>query len=110
MTDTEKLLKLIKENPDLPVVPMVNEEVVADDCSSYWLGRWGYSEVTEYYIGKERIHFKTDDEEEALADMPGCNYYQTPDGREILDLSDEEWTKLYNSLEWVKAIVVYIEV
>ena len=110
MNNTEKLLQLIKENPDLPVIPMVNEEVVADDCYSWWMGHWGDSEVTEYYIGKEHVHFKSDDEEDALCDMPGCGYYQTPDGREILDLSDEEWTALYNSLEWIKAIVVYIDV
>ena len=54
MTNTEKFLKLVKENPDLPIVPMVDEEVVADDCSTYWMGEWGYSEVTEYYIGKEK--------------------------------------------------------
>ena len=37
MTKTEELLKLIKENPDLPVVPMVNDEVVGDDSYRYWL-------------------------------------------------------------------------
>lgn len=110
MTDTEKLLNLIKENPDLPVVPMVNDEIVGDDSCSYWLGHWGRSAVTEYFIGKERIHFKNDDDEEnVLCDLPGCGYSKTADGRDIYDLSDEEWTTLYNSLEWVKAIVVYID-
>ena len=108
MTDTEKFLKLVQENPDLPIVPMVDEEVVANDCSTYWMGEWGYSEVTEYYIGKDRIHFRSDDEEEALADMVGCKYYETKDGRDILSLSDDEWKELYDSLDWVKAIVVYI--
>ena len=108
MTNTEKFLKLVQENPDLPIIPMVDEEVVADDCSSYWMGEWGYSEVTEYYIGKERVHFRSDDEEEALGDMVGCKYYETKDGRDILSLSDDEWKELYDSLDWVKAIVVYI--
>ena len=108
MTNTEHFLKLVKENPDLPVVPMVDEQVVADDCSTWWLGEWGQSEVTEYYIGRERIHLKSDDEEEALVDMVGCKYSETKDGRDIYDLSDEEWKALYESLEWVKAIVVYI--
>lgn len=39
MTNTEKFLKLVQENPGLPIVPMVDEEVVADDCSSYWMGK-----------------------------------------------------------------------
>ncbi len=34
---TKELLKLIEENPDLPIVPMVDAEVIGDD-SGYWLG------------------------------------------------------------------------
>ena len=106
--ETEQLLKLIKENPDLPVIPMVDYEVCADDCCTWWLGRWGRSEVTEYYLGRERIHFKDDDEESVLGDMVGCEYYRTPDGRDITEISDEEWDALYKEIPWVKAIVVYI--
>ena len=36
-------------------------------------------------------------------------YYETKDGRDITTLSDEEWKELFESLEWVKAIVVYID-
>ena len=107
MTKTEELLKLIRENPDLPVVPMVDSEVVADD-GGYWLGAWGHCEVTEYYLGEERIHFKDDDEEDVLNDLVGCRYGYDKDGRDIYELSDEEWDKLYNSVEWTKCIVVYI--
>ena len=108
MTNTEELLKLIKENPDLPVVPMVDYEVCGDDCCTWWMGHWGKSEVTEYYLGEERVHFKDDDEEDVLADMAGCHHYCTKDGRDITDLSDEEWKALYESVPWVKCIVVYI--
>ena len=106
--NTKELLKLIKENPDLPVIPMVDSECVADDYSAYWLGSWGRAEVTEYYMGQERVHLKGDDEEDVLADMEGCKYYCTKDGRDITDLSDEEWSELYASIPWIKAIVVYI--
>lgn len=101
------LLELIKQNPDLPVVPMVDSEVVAQDYG-YWLGRWGHCEVTEYYNGRERIHFRDDDEEDVLVDMEGCEYSHTKDGRDVYDLSDDEWKELYESLPWIKAIVVYI--
>ena len=74
MTKSEELFKLMKENPELPVIPMVCEEVVSDDCSSYWMGSWGHSEVTEYYVGREKVHFKSDDVEDVLTDMAGCNY------------------------------------
>ena len=36
----EELFRLIKENPELPIVPMVDAEIVADDCG-YWIGAWG---------------------------------------------------------------------
>jgi len=110
MTKVEEFLKLVQENPELPIVPLVNEEVVADDCSSWWLGEWGHSEIIEYYKGKERIHFKDDDEEAVLCDMVDCKYSETKDGRDIYDLSDEEWIELFNSLDWIKAIAVYIDV
>lgn len=38
----EELFKLMQENPELPVVPMVDGEIPGDDCG-YWLGSWGAS-------------------------------------------------------------------
>lgn len=57
----EELFKLMQKNPDLPVVPMVDSEIVADDCG-YWLGSWGSAEVDEYFISEraERVFFKSD--------------------------------------------------
>ncbi len=108
MTNVEKFLELVKENPDLPVIPMVDADVVCDD-SGYWMGCFGTCYVDEYYVGKDRIHFKDDDEEDVLADMVGCDYYETKDGRDITTLSEEEWKALFESLDWIKAIVVFIE-
>lgn len=106
----EELLNLIKENPDLPIIPMVGYEVVADDCQSYWIGSWGRSMVTEYYVGREYVHFKDDDLEDVLTDMIGCNYGELSDGRDLWDdVSDEEWVEIFNNLPWTKAIVVHIE-
>ena len=110
MNKTEQLLKLIKENPSLPVVPMVHQDVVADDSYAWWMGEWQSSAVTEYYLGNECLHFKDDDEEDVLKDMVGCKFYCTPDGRDITEISDEEWNELYASIPWTKCIVVYIGV
>ncbi len=44
----EGLLELMKENPDLPVVPFVDADIIADD-SGFWLGCWGIVRV-HYYI------------------------------------------------------------
>ena len=110
MTKIEELLKLMQENLDLPIIPMVGSEIVADDGYSYWIGSWGTCRVDEYYVGREYVHFKDDDIENVLTDMVGCQYGLTKDGKDIWDdLSDEEWDKLFESLPWEKAIVVYIE-
>ena len=106
--NTKELLKLIQENPKLEIVPIVDSEIVADDCG-YWLGKWGHCEKTKYYLGRNRIHFYDDDKEDSLNDMVGCKYCKTLDGRDIYDdLSDDEWDALYESLPWVECIAVYI--
>lgn len=102
-----EIIKLIEENPELPVVPMVDSEVVADD-GGYWLGKWGRCKVTEYYAGREYIHFRDDDEEDVLNDLVGCKYGYDLQGRDIYDLSGKEWKTMVDALPWVKCIVVYI--
>ena len=66
---TEKLLNLIKENPELPVVTMVDSDVVADDCGR-WMGKFGFCEVGEYTLYDDRYFEDRDDFKEAYYD---CN-------------------------------------
>lgn len=49
MTEKERknhddLFKLMQENPDLPVVPMVDADIVAGDDYGRWMGSWGERE------------------------------------------------------------------
>ena len=109
MTDQEKkyreeLFRLIQENPDLPVVPMVDSEIVADDCG-YWLGAWGRASVDEYFISEraERVFFKSDDAVfDTLERHMSCEEF------EALPESEEECRPYYDRLPWIKAIIVYI--
>lgn len=109
MTDQEKkyreeLFRLIQENPDLPVVPMVDSEIVADDCG-YWLGAWGRASVDEYFISEraERVFFKSEDDVfDTLERHMSCEEF------EALPESEEECRPYYDRLPWIKAIVVYI--
>ena len=107
MSNIEKLINLAKENPDLPIVPMVDGEIAAEEYG-YWMGSWGNCEVKEYYLGEEKLHFKDDDMEEVLCDMVGCHYGCDKNGNDIYEMSENEWNQLYQSLSWVKCIVVYI--
>lgn len=107
-SDVTAVLGLMQEYPDLPVIPMVDSEIVGDDCG-YWVGKWGRCEINEYYTGEERVHFRNDDPEDILNDMRDCHYGCDKIGRDIYSLSDEEWAEIIDSLPWVKCIVVYIE-
>lgn len=57
---TQALLNLIKENPDLPIVPMVDYEVVEDGYGR-WMGSFGHCYVGEYALFYDRYF---DDREE----------------------------------------------
>ena len=43
----EKLFKLMQENPDLPVVAMVDAEIVAGDDFGRWMGSWGNAQIDD---------------------------------------------------------------
>lgn len=103
----DQLFKLMQENPELPVVPVVESEVVGDryeDCR--WLGNWGDACLGEYCLGEyEEVHIRDDSDaqeiENTLIDsgMDYCEYE---------DLTDDEVYFAYTSLPWTKAIIVYI--
>lgn len=104
-SNINQLLKLIKENPELEIVPMVDSEIGGYDYS-YYMGEWGTAEIDEYHCSDERIYFKEQDFEELVDEFIDNNH------EEYNDLTDEELEKLaeekINNLEWVKAIVVHI--
>ena len=96
----EELFTLMRDHPDLEVIPMVDEEIVADDCCSWWLGSWGKAEVRKYITTKERIYFDDDDEETVLEAVKGWEWYE--------NATDEEVDAAYAEIPWTEAITVYI--
>lgn len=97
----EKLLKLIAENPDLSVVPMVDGEIASDDGYGRWLGAWGSCCIQEYLVGKDRVCFRDGDIEEALTETIGWSAYET--------MSEKQAKEAYKALPWIKAIIVDID-
>ena len=105
-----ELLRLIAENPSLPVVPMVYSEVVQDDGYSSWVGAFGDARVGEYVLIEkygENRYFERDDQDEIeeyfvdkYCDEAGCEY--NPQLSEIAHEKAE-------ALPWKKAILVYID-
>lgn len=100
----EELFKLIQENPDLPIVPMVDYEIVAED-SGRWLGAWGSSYIGEYIIGEEKVYFREDDDPSEVERLI-CERQ----GKEIFTLMNDEEAKVaYAEMPWIKAIIVNID-
>lgn len=103
----KNLMKLVQDNPELEIKPMVDSEIVSDSGCSYWLGGWGDAVIDEYWVSDEKIYFKRNDLEELIEDFIDIN------SGEYRNLSDKELEKVaterVNNYAWKKAIVVYIE-
>ena len=129
MNNIEKFLNLIKENPTLPVVPMVDYEVVGDEWGR-WMGSFGYSEIGEYalyedryYEGREsfkEVYYDNNDDElnERFGYTPYINewtlrkeaYTQEQfDTNEAAEKLLEEYLDKVAEEYFVKAIIVNIE-
>lgn len=57
----EQLIRLVKENPDLPVVPKVDSDIITDVDYSWWIGSIGEVCVDEYVMIEDRIFLKRDE-------------------------------------------------
>lgn len=64
----KKLLEKVKDNPDLPIIPLVDGEVCVNDGNAYYMAEWGISEVGEYTEYNERVYFNRDEFEEDYYD------------------------------------------
>lgn len=100
----EELFRLMRENPELPVVPMVDGEIPGDD-SGYWLGAWGGARIDEYLLTDDRewMVFKSDDD---VFDV--LERHLSEEEFEQLPETEEACRAYYDALPWTKAIVVYI--
>jgi len=95
-------IQLIKDNPELPILPMVSYEIAAEDCPTYWGGSWGKSNIEEYLIVGERITYMgNDDPAELMEEILSIDEFD--------QMTDDEILLAYEALPWIKAIIVYIE-
>lgn len=101
MAEHMQLLELMQANPELPVIPCVDGDVVGGDEYYCWLGSWGESAVQEFIIGKERTYYREDD----ICEMNDV-LYERYDPELVDNMTDEETRAAYNALPWKKAIFV----
>lgn len=112
----ETLMELIKENPELDIVPMVANEVCAGDDFSSWLGSWGSAEIDYVHmpdwndehriLDAERIYFKSTDEDDIKERL--FDYFEAGNPAWSDDYIEEKLEEKYRELDWEKVITVYI--
>lgn len=102
MSKPNELIKLMQDNPELPIVPMVDGEIAEDACG-YWMGAWGQAEVDEYVVISEKVLFKSDDD---VFDV--LERYFSEEEFERLPEEESECRPYYEALPWKKAIIVFI--
>lgn len=107
----KELFKLIEKHPDLPIVAMVDSDVVADDNYCFWLGEWGRCEVDKYIahedygiIFYEQGRPDTVDIFEKYFDYAECGIDEDLPDEKALPLMKEK----IDTLDWTEAIIVYI--
>ena len=101
------LLQLIKENPDVEILPMVATECVADDSYGYWMAKWGNARLDKYWCNNERMYSYEQDFGSLVDDWVDNNYenYEHLTDDELCELAKDT----VNRYEWKPAIIVYID-
>lgn len=103
---------MIRKHPYLPIVAVVDSDVVAEEGYAYWLGSWGNCIVDKYIIHEDYgvIFYDqgkpdTVDIFEKYFDYAECGIDEEMPDEEALPLMKEK----IDTLDWVEAIIVYIQ-
>ena len=101
----KELLRLMCEYPDLPVIPWVSADVVADDSHYYWTGNFSKPRVEQYWESPSGTVYTRDscDVDAVLCEALGEEAYEAIS-------TEQEENKAFESLPWKTAIVICIEV
>lgn len=110
-TATKEFLELAQKNPDLPIVAMVDSEIVADDGYSWWLGSFKSASVDEY-VSVEMYGddvFFTRDQQDKIEEHFFDRICDEWEGEELTDEEVKQKARDWaESLSWKKAIIVWI--
>ena len=89
----KKLVELSEKHPDLPIITLVDTEVVADCGHTFWLSRIYDVNIDKYYVSEEFVYLYSISEYDDI-------FYD--------DVSAEEADKIFEELPWIEAIVVRV--
>lgn len=104
----KELVKLISENPELPIMCMVDSECVQDDGYGWWTAKIGKPVIDEYYRDDERVCLKSDDFDELVEEFFNDNYGYDQYGEMTDEQLEEIAEEVVADYEWTKAITLPI--
>ena len=99
------LLRMMDEHPDLPVIPMVGQDIVAD-CIGEWVAHFGKAEVKKMCIYGEKVIIR--EEKNAIKTVEALELEGLTEGR-TREESIEKLNGYLDELDWLEAIIVHIE-
>lgn len=110
MKNTHTLSQLLKENPELEVVPVINKDFYPND-DYYFLGSLGTARMDWMFksnlFDEDEVYFKSEDEDVCFIRI--CDQLSL----EKIDWSqekiEEEATKIMSNIQWKKVIVLNID-
>lgn len=100
----EKLIELKNQNPNLPVIPMVESDVVMSDDECYWMGSFGESKICKYLLADNRVCIFSPDDIGEIEDVVPCFI----GWKEYIEMTDKEAKEYYSNLPWMEAIFTHI--
>lgn len=104
----KEILKLIEEHPDLPVIPMVGQDIVADSFGE-WTAEVGEAEIRKLCIYEDAVIFYGENtlKTAGLLELD----YDTLGIPESMSSGEanRRLKAFIDSLDWLEAIIVHIE-
>ena len=104
LEDTTELRRLIRENPDLPLLFFCGEDAYYDDGYPYSIASASNAEIQELTLYND-VWMNKDDYAEKLGDDLAFE-------EEYINMTDDEYDKMIdkkvNETEFVNAIVIYV--
>ena len=104
----KEILKLIDENPDLPVIPMVGQDIVADSFGE-WTAEVGEAEIKKICIYEDAVIFY-DESTLKTAGLLELDYDTLGIPESMSSGEANRRLKAFiDSLDWLEAIIIHIE-
>ena len=102
------LIQLMDEHPNLPVVPMVGQDIVAD-CTGEWVANFGKAEIRKICMYEGAIIFY-DENTLKTAGLLELDYDTLGIPENMSSGEANRRLKAFiDSLDWLEAIIVHIE-